>query len=85
MGHSELRCAIPWEIAWHCHAEVLLRRVLRCWGRRELRVVGACVEDVAEFIGWGGAGTILGTQQQRDHNRNLRGALYAVLPVCVLF
>ena len=84
-GHNELRDAIGLEIAWNCHGEVLLRHVLCRGGWGELGVEGTLVEDAAEFTAWGGAATLGGTIKQGDHNRNILRALYAVLPVCILF
>ena len=83
-GHAELHRGTGCPAAWHLHGVVLLRYVLRCWKRRELGVEGAREDNVAELLGWRGAGVnIRWTQQKPDRNRNGLELSYGVLPVCV--
>jgi hypothetical protein len=82
-GHGKLHRGTGWEIR-HLHGVVLLRYVLRRWKRRELGIEGAREDNVAELLGWGGAGSTL-TQQKPDCNRNGLETRYGVLPMCVLF
>ena len=56
---------------------------MRCWKRRELGVEGAHEDNVAELLGWRGAGfDIHWTQQKPNRNRNGLEVRYGDLPVC---
>jgi hypothetical protein len=78
VGHCELCFGAALKSIWYFHGKVLLGHVVRCRERWEYGMVVARVQRIPEDVARSWA-MVIGTIHQRDHNRNILGALQGVL------